>query len=170
MNNKELNSELRQAAIKNGLCKQWQEEWKQDWDHKKMVSQFYRGIDFYLKKRFMSNDFLKENFDRDFLRKNGILVDDTYSLLNPDRAVFIGESSSHVRFNGRNSATIYILDKSKVKVTSRGEAFVIVHLLGSAELEAEQLAKSEIVAVVHSGDCKVTDGSIRVRYELNYLK
>ena len=68
-----------------GLCNQWQMEWSIDWNNDRMISQFYRGIDFYLKTRFVDRQFIKENFDIGLLRKNGILVDDTYSLINPEK-------------------------------------------------------------------------------------
>lgn len=171
INDSELNKELRDSAIRYGLCNQWQNEWRKDWDKDKMVSRFYKGIDFYLKNRFVSNDFIKNNFDLNFLRNKGILVDDTYSLLNPENAILIGNSSSNIRFNGRNISTLYILDKSKAKITAKGKSFVMVHLLGMSELEAEQESGAEVVAIVHSTDCVVSsDSGVKIKYELDYLR
>lgn len=171
INEKELNKELREFAISNGLCNKWQREWREDWDKDKMVSQFYRGIDFYIKNRFVSNDFLKNSFDVEFLRSKGILVDDTYSLLNPENAILIGKSSSNIRFNDRNISTLYILDKSKAKITAKGKSFVMVHLFGMAEVEAEQESGGEVVAIVHSTDCVVSsDSGVKIKYEFDYLR
>lgn len=166
-----LNKELRKRAVDNGLCQQWQNEWLCDWDLKKMVAQFYRGIDFFLQKRFISNDFIKENFEKQFLRENGIIVDDKYSLLNPEYAIFLGNSSSTIRYNGRNVSTIYITDNSSVKILAKTRSVTIVHLLGSAFCETEQDDTATIVVIVHSELARIAvSKNTKVRYELDYLK
>ena len=165
-NGKELNKSLREMTISCGLCQQWQGEWKQDWNLDKMVSQFYRGIDFFISKRFMPNGFIKGNFDRDFLRENGVLVDDEYSLLCPRNAILIGKSKSNIRFNAYNTGTLYILDESVAKVTAKGGAFVMVHVYGKAQLEAEQTDKARIVVVNHSEESIIIAAdNVKVREE-----
>lgn len=167
----ELNKELRTQAINNGLCAMWQKEWKEDWDLDKMISQFYRGIDFFLDKRFVSNNFIKENFDRDFLRKNGILVDDTYSLLNPRNAILIGESQSTIRFNNYMVATIYVIDNSKAKILAKGHSSVIVHLLGTPQVEVEQKEHGNVLIINHSKESVIiSDDGIKIKEEFDYLK
>ena len=171
MNKKELNKELRTQAINNGLCAMWQKEWKKDWDLDKMISQFYRGIDFFLDKRFVSNNFIKENFDRDFLRKNGILVDDTYSLLNPRNAILIGESQSTIRFNNYMVTTIYVIDNSKAKILAKGHSSVIVHLLGNPQVEVEQKEHGNVLIINHSKESVIiSDDGIKIKEEFDYLK
>lgn len=171
MNKKELNKELRAQAINNGLCAMWQKEWKEDWDLDKMISQFYRGIDFFLDKRFVSNNFIKENFDRYFLRKNGILVDDTYSLLNPRNAILIGESQSTIRFNNYMVTTIYVIDNSKAKILAKGHSSVIVHLLGNPQVEVEQKEHGNVLIINHSKESVIiSDDGIKIKEEFDYLK
>lgn len=136
-----------------------------------MVSQFYRGLDFFLKNRYVSNDFLKENFDNGFLRQNGILVDDNYSLLNPKSSILIGKSSSRIRFNGRNCANIYIIDDSKAMIAASGNSFVIVHLLGNASVEAVQKDNADLVIINHTHNSSISsEGNVRIKEEFDYLK
>lgn len=171
MNNKELNNELRTKAIANGLCKQWQNEWKEDWDQDKMIRQFYRGLDFFLKRRFMSNDFMKQNFDIKFRRENGVLVDDKYSLMNPETALLIGNSESTIRVNGCQASHVYVLDDSKIKVYAKNKSFVIVHALGSAQIEAKAYDSARLVVIQHSHDIKLNvDENIVLKEEFDYLK
>lgn len=171
MNEKQLNDELRRTAIRNGLCEQWQGYWKKDWSLQKMAERFFTGIDFYLKNRFVTNDMFKSCFDKSFLRENGILVDDEYSLLNPTKAIAIGKSKSTIRYNSNNVASLYIVDESEVKIVAKGNSFVIVHLLDSTRATISQEGKAEVIAIIHSPSAKVyTDDTITIKYELDYLK
>lgn len=166
-----INRILRQKAISSGLCEIWQQEWKYDWDSERMVSQFYRGIDFFLKYRFMSNEDFKEYFDKDFLRNHGVLVDDRYSLLNPKNAILIGNSQSTVRINSYNVCTVYAVDCSSVNVIAKNSSFVMIHLLGQAKAEVCQDDKAKAVVIRHSPDNAVTTyGSVSVKEEFDYLK
>ena len=168
---KELNVKLRKSAIESGLCDDWQKMWEKDWSLDKMVERFYQGIDFFLEKRFMSNQFIKDNFDKDFRRKNGVLVDDKYSLLNPEHAILIGESVSTIRYNGTNCATIYITDQSSAKVIAKNMSFVLIHILGNAKVECQQEHNAKVVAILHSHEASVvSDGNATIREEYNYLK
>lgn len=164
MNKKELNNSLRTKAVSCGLCNDWQKEWRQDWNLDRMVSQFYRGIDFFINKRFMSNEFIKDNFDKDFLRRNGVLVDDAYSLLNPQNAILIGDSKATIRFNGYSTGTVNVLDNSDAKIVAKGDSFVMVHAYGNSQVNVEQKDKSKVVVVTHSKQCVViSDDNITLR-------
>lgn len=168
MNKTELNERLRKAAIDCGLCEQWQHEWENDWDSTKMISQFYRGIDFFLDKRFISNEFIKENFDKDFLRKWGILVDDTYSLLNARHAILIGDSTSTIRINNHNVSEIYVIDNSKAKIIAKDNAKVIVRLLGKAQIEVEKKGSANVTVINHSKDSVIiSNDNIKIREDYN---
>lgn len=170
-NNKDLNSALRKMAIEAGLCEKWQGEWKEDWSLDEMAIRLFRGMDFYLKHRFISNTFFKENFDMDFMRKNGVLVDDTFSLMNPKNAVLIGNSKSVIRINGYSVNTIFVVDDSNVKIVSKNHSFAIVHLLDRTSVEVECNDESKVVVIKHSHDAKITAGQgVTVKEEYDYMK
>ena len=165
-----LNDRLRKAAISCGLCDQWQQDWQYDWTPETMVSRFFRGIDFFFDKRFISNDDIKNLFDKDFLRRNGIIVDDQYSLLNPKYAAILGKGTSTIRMNAYNGGTVYVADNSQVKIIASGNAFVMVHVLGNAQIDTEQKDKASIIVLRHSNGCKVTaSGNVRVKDELDWI-
>ena len=166
---KEINKELRDFAVSNGLCQEWQDMWEEDWNYEKMIEMFWNGIDFFLAKRFVDNDYINNNFDKDFLRDNGIIVDDKYSLLNPKNAIIIGDSTSVVRVNGYKASTIYALDNCHLKVTSKNRSFVIVHVLGKAKVDTSKYDLSRLVVILHSREATVTGNAI-VREEYDYLK
>lgn len=168
---KELNKTLRESAIKNGLCAQWQKEWEKDWDIEHMISQFFRGLDFYLKNRFMTNDFMKENFDIDIRRSHNILVDDDYSLSNPQQALIVGNSNAIVDVNAWSVTTIYATDDSYTKVTAKDNSFVMIHLFDSAQVNINKKDYSNVNVYIHSKNAVViTDDDVKIRENLKYLK
>lgn len=168
---KEINNELRSMAISAGLCQQWQEMWRSDWNADRMISQFYRGIDFFLKNRFVSNKYIAKNFDRDFLRSHGVIVDDTYSLLNNRHSIILGDSNATFRANGHNVSRIYVTDQSNLKVIAKDSAFVLVSVFGNATVEVEQNFLSWVTVILHSKDAHVTtSGKVKIKENYDYLK
>ena len=167
-----LNKTLRDDAIGFGLCQQWQGDWKSDWDKEKMVAKFFQGMDFCLKHRFPTNQFIIDNFDLDFRRKSNVLVDDKYSLLNPIHALILGSSESTIRMNARHGSTIYMRDNSHVKLLASGNSFVVVHLLDNAQIEVETQDKAHVAVITHSKNAILITNckDVVLREEYNWLK
>ncbi len=165
MNIKKLNSDLREEAIRLGLCDEWQNMWRTDWGVAKMIAQFKSGIDFCMENHYPDKSFIKENFDRTTLRENFILVDDTYSLLNPKCAVIIGNSKSNIRFNTWSSGEVCVGGTSSVAVTARNSSFVMVHLYDNSTMTAAAMDKARIIVIKHSEnvDIKSSTGDVRVK-------
>ena len=164
---KELNSCLRNFALQNDMCENYKKLWKKDWSRLEMVNHFYRTFDFYLSKRFVQKEFIKENFDKKFLRENGILVDDTYSLLNPKQAVLIGNSKSNIRVNGMAVSTINLTDESEADVTVKWNSFVLIHMYDKAKLEITQFDNANATVIIHSDDCKfISTGNVKIKREI----
>lgn len=171
MSEKELNKELKEKAIACGLCQQWQNEWQCDWSMEKMISQFYRGLDFFLKKRFVSNSFIKKNVPIEFRRSNGILVDDKYSLVNPENAILLGKSESTIRINGSKASHVYVTDKGKLTVIAKNRAFVLVHLLDDASVDAQAFDSARLVVIQHSNGVSIKTNDLAiVKREFGFLK
>lgn len=169
--NTELNKKLRVLAINNGLCEQWQGLWQKDWNDLELVNRFYKGIDFYLKTRFIPTDLFMSDVDTAFLRSHGIIVNDTYSLLNPKYAIAIGSSEMTVRINGNHTSVIYATDCSKLTIIAKNNSHVIVHMLDSSSVMASQLGSARVCIINHSETTTIMgENGIAVRQELDYLK
>ena len=131
MDLKELNKTLRADARAKGLCDEWYGEWKEENDSlQQLIDKYIKGFDFCAENRYPSNEFIKENFPQELLRKNNILVDDTYSLLNPKYAVILGSSKTTIRCNGYTVSTVYVFDSADVTLSAKSHAHVIVHVYG----------------------------------------
>lgn len=166
-----LSVELRNMARKLNLCDKWFGEWKDDTDKQGLIDKYHRGSDFCVKHHYPSNEYISTHFERDLLRKNGILVDDNYSLLNPTNAMVLGNSKSTIRINGRNHAVIHIRDNANVKIVARNEAFVLVHVLDGATVHAEGFDSSRLVVFRNSKSANIiVCGKATTEDDLDYLK
>lgn len=171
MNEKELNKTLRENAINCGLCAQWQKEWETDWDMEHMFSQFFRGLDFFLKYRFMTNQFMKDNFSEDARRSHNVLVDDDYTLTNPRQALIVGESKATIDVDEWTVSTIYALDTSCVNVTANDSSFVMIHIFDKAQVNVEKMGFAKVFVYLHSKDAVViSDDNIKIKEDFDYLK
>lgn len=151
-----LNNELRNAAIGYGLCQKWQSNWNRDYSVRELIEKFYTGIDFCIEHNYPTNEFIKANFEKDVLRSNNVLVDDKYSLLNPINAAVFGNSETKIRFNARNPGRIWCKDNARVSIYARNSSFVIVHVFGSAIVEADSRDDSRLLVIRHDKECKIT--------------
>lgn len=164
-----LNETLREAAINKGLCQLWQTRWQKDWSIDQMATKFYEGIDFYFSTHFITPDFIEKNFQKDFLRKKGLIVNDKYSLLNPKYAAVLGNSSSTIRINGDNPSTIYVADNSNTIILAKQNAFVIVHVLDKAQVKAEAYDNAHVKIINHSTETIIdAEKNVGVSQELNW--
>lgn len=168
---KDLSSRLKKDAIALGLCNQWQQEWKDNEDKQSLIKKYFDGLDFPLKYHWPSNQFIKENFEQNLLRKNNILVDDTRSLLNPTEAVILGNSKATIRVNSQNSSIIYIRDKSCVDIFAKNTAFVIVHVFEDASVKVKTFDTPRVLVLIHSEHTNIeASQGVIIKKELDYLK
>lgn len=171
MNDKQINAILRRRAVACGLCHQWQQDWRMDWDEAQLFAKYKEGIDFCLANNFPNNLFIKKTFSMDSLRAANIFVDDAYSILNADVAVIKGRSDIKARYNGTSAGTIYATDRSKLEVFARGSSFVVVHALGAVNIVAHQDDNAILLIIKHSLNVRVLakTGNIKMKTELNWL-
>ena len=169
MTTKELNNTLREEGRFLGMCDEFYNE-KWDYSPEQLVQRMFKGIDFCLKHHWPSNEFIKRNFKRDFLRSQGVFVDDEYSICNVQESLVLGGSRIRYRYSGNYYGNIRVRDLSMAEVTARGDGLVILHLFERACAKVEQSEKAKVAVIKHSPNVIVTasDG-VRVVEEFDYL-
>ena len=172
MDVKTLNKTLKDEAISLGLCAQWTKAWREGWDRNRLISKYKEGIDFCMKHDFPTCQLIKENFSRDMLRDECLLVDDNWSLINPKIAILQGNSISTIRYNGWNAGTVYVRHTSHARIEAKNMTFVIVHLLNEAKVDCVATDKAKIVVLRHDENTALSSGTgnVVVKDELDYLK
>lgn len=166
-----VNKELKSEAVRLGLCKQWQELWKEDWPEDKMIAKYKEGIDFCLANDFPSDSFIKQNFSLEALRRGGVLIDDKRSVLNMRTIVVKGNSSVTARYNVSCVAEAYVTDDASLHVIARNQSHIIVHVLGNATVTAEQSDNAKLLVILHSRTCSlIKNGNVAIKEEMGWLR
>lgn len=164
-----------------GLCNDWQNNvWNREMSQDELVGLFKRGLDFCIKHRWPSKSFITQNFQQDFLRHHGILVDDTRSypvrdenrrLIYIKEYVLLGKSNVTIRYTFRpHMCNVWACDKSTVKVDVKYGAYALVHLFDNATADIRTDLVSKVTVIRHSPDNKVKkEGIVVVKDEFHYL-
>lgn len=180
MTEKELSVKLREDARRIGLCDKWYSEWEDNTDRDHLVDMYKRGLDFCIKHKWPSKDFIKHHFSQDFLRHHGILVDDTrsYPVRGDDRRliyireyVLLGKSNATIRYTFRpHMCNVWVRDDSHVTVDVKYGAYALVHLFDKASANIKTDLVSKVTVIRHSQDCSLKkDGVVTVKDEFHYL-
>lgn len=159
-----LNKFLKIEAMKNGLCGQWTSDWNKDKSIYELIDMYKRGLDFCIINHYPSNEFIKNNVDKDVLEKNHIYVDSEFyeGDFSDFCTVVQGESSGEFHFGKFNSTTLWIRDNSEVLVEVHGQAWIFVHVYDNAVVTIHQHGDSRISVKRHSKDASViTAGNVK---------
>jgi hypothetical protein len=125
--------------------------------------------------------FIKKNFDQEFLRRHGILVDDirSFPIRDENRRliylkdfVILGYSHSVIRYSFRpNMCNVWVCDTSHVKIDVKYGAFVMLHLFDKATADVVTDLVSKVTVIRHSPDVKLKkQGVVIVKDEFHYLQ
>lgn len=165
-----INKVLKAKAMSLGLCREWTNDWQMDSDRDALVDKFKRGLDFCIEHNYPSNDAIKTFFDRDFLIKNHIYVDECLNVSQCESGIYViqGESDINLTIGGYNVATIFVRHNSKVSITCTGYARVFVRLYDESETFVYQHNESKAFVKRHSENALLkTVGNITVKEKFN---
>jgi len=180
MTEKELSIKLRESARGVGLCDEWYNGWKDETALEELVGKYLRGLDFCIKHRWPTKSFIKKNFTQGFLRRHGILVDDTrsYPIRDENRRqmylreyVLLGKSHATVRYAFRpHMCQVWVCDNSDVTVDVKYGAFVLIHLFDNSRADVKTDLVSSATVIRHTPETKVKkEGVVKVKDEFHYL-
>lgn len=140
-----LNTILREKAIGEGLCRQWQSEWNRDMDKDELVEMFQRGQDFCVEHDYPSLDFIRENFTEDELARNNVYLDFPVSgRIGNGTYIFLGECGGEVRVRRWCAATLWVRHECRIKVVAEEFSKVFIRLYDNAEVEVDKSEDSKV--------------------------
>ena len=171
MDNKQLNTLLLNEALSLRICDKVLGQWDTDKSDDELVAMGYKNIDFLLKHHWPSNQTLKNIWPADFLRSNGVFVDDRWSANNLESSLILGDSKVTMRYNGWNIGRVYVRDDANVSITAKNKSTVFVHAFENACIGIEQHDDARIVVIRHSENAVVSQhiGMATIKDEFGYL-
>lgn len=152
-----LNTYLKIEAMKHGLCQQWTNEWSGDCSVEELVDKYKRGLDFCIKHKYPSREYIDSHFDKEELRALGLYhsledFDDT-----PGSDIFIIQHGSRgtLHFKGYDAATVWVLEGCDVSIIVEDHAFVMIHTVGKTELFVNKGVMSTAKVNKHGNEASV---------------
>lgn len=154
MKSKERNETLFAQAKELKMCPAVHRAWYgKTWDADTLADMMYRNMDFCIDNRWPAKGTLKGLFSDEERHRNGIVVEEQWSLLNTTFATIIGDADAKARYNAFNVGKIYVFDNAKCEVTAKGHASVTVHVYDSATVNVTSQDKAHVLVVTHSTHC-----------------
>jgi hypothetical protein len=155
MNEKDLSRTLLNQAITLGLCQPWQQAWGTP-DQQGLIDKWLHGIDFAIKHNYPTNTFIKENFDKAILHKNGIFVDEDVQKRNiPQIAVLNGNCKGTLLFDGFSVCDVYVRHDSEVTIDCSQYCKVFINVYDRAKVNVIQKDIASVYVYIHGEDCTV---------------
>lgn len=159
-----LADELVAEAAAKGICEEWKQMIQRAESRDSLVQMYVKGIDFCVNNRFPSLDYMEENF-KGVCEKYGVYINDRISLRNVRKAVIAGNTTGTAGYDSYEVAAVYLkdssriavdaddhaivtldcFDASKVALTARNGAKVLVNLYGNSEAEYSCDGLSEVI-------------------------
>ena len=126
----ELQEELKQQAIKLGLCEQWQQEWGTP-DLEQLCNKFIRGLDFCVKNDYPTLEYMDKHFKGKVERYGIYINEESYSWCQKN-VVINGDSNVTVQTD--RQCDITVRHNSVVHIEAYDNAFVYVSMHDNSRL------------------------------------
>lgn len=166
MNDFELTRYLRRELDEMEFCEKFQELWRDDFTREELVGLYKRGIEYCVEHDWPDNGFIKENFDKELLRKCKVFVDDDFGNIDGSTGVYVinGASSGELTFDAFDTATIYIRQASDIVINAKVLSRVFIDLYDNASAVIKQSDNASVFVYKRSKGAKlVTEGKVTIR-------
>lgn len=118
-----------------------------------LFSLYYANLDFCIEHHWPSNETLKTAFTDEQRRRNGMVVDDRWSLLNPTHSIVLGDSTAKIRYNGFSVGRATVMDSSQCEISAKGHAVAHIHLYDKAKVKITVEGSAMVSVYLHSYQC-----------------
>lgn len=137
-----VGKEIALEAKKKGICKEWFQDMLKKNDIKPLCDMYFVGDDW-----AMENDFPDVNLIRRFKgnsNKYGLHADFIGVLENPINCALFGSSDAELLYEGFFAGKLIVRHESKAKITTKGDAFLLVNALDYANVTINALENSRV--------------------------
>ncbi len=168
----EINKILYEKGLSCDMCKEVRDEWTETLSKQELIDLWFQNYDFAVTNHYPSNADIKNFFDKKLLRDNNVIIDDKWSLLNPSKAMILGDSDTNIRFNGFNVGQVWVRDNSMANIFVRDNADVTVCVMEHGEVNIINYnSTARVLVIKYSSAAMVskTGNGIRVRENYSYL-
>ena len=157
-----MNALLRKRARDLGLCDKWYKEWDKNETRQELINKYLKGIDFCIEHDYPSVEFIRHNFPKAQLQKNGVFLDDNVEKSNLSNIVLLSDTKAVLNYDGMSVGNVYVRHRAYVDITSSGDARVFVETYENCNVKANAQENSKIFIYTHGGSVS-SSGNVIVR-------
>lgn len=134
-------------------------------NEQELINRYVHFIDFAIESDFPSNEFIKNNFDKQLLEHNNIYVDSEFERRNARQVVVVqGESNGVLLYDGYTTADIYVRHNSDVTIDCSRMSKIFISVYDDAKVNVTQRDGASVYVYVHGDKCSVkSDGDVMIR-------
>lgn len=143
----DISKEIYRNCLEHNMCSDGKELWKSE-SYSDLLDMYLREPTFIIKEKPVSNQFIKDNFEKQLLDAKGIYVlEDNISLdlkekskdiiineckgkidiTSPDTILYISDNSSlDININSFGLISMYLFDNSSIKIQSNDKCKIII--------------------------------------------
>lgn len=155
-----VSEELKNKAIKLGLCGEWTDNWQNPNLHE-LVEMYISGIDFCILNNYPSNEYIKDNFGKT-AEEHGVYTDSEIDIQNPDVAIVNGKTTGKIVLTGFVSRDIYVRHNSEVLIEINDMAKAFIRVFDKAKVTVKNNSTNRIFVYKYGGTIEIY-GDILIR-------
>ena len=162
---KSIGKKLKLQAESLGACEKGLDRLEK-LNEQELINRFVHFIDFIIEKHnFPSNEFIKENFDKDLLAHNNIYVDAEFERRNARQVVVVqGKSKGVLLYDGYTCSDVYVRHDSEVTIDCSRLSKVFISVYDNAKVNVTQRDGASVYVYLHGDSCSYeTDGEVMIR-------
>lgn len=157
---KDISKELKNKAVKLGLCTEWTNEWGNP-TKDELVYKYVRGIDFCIRHNYPSCEYMKKNFDG-IMQKHGVFVDEEINLKNARIVIANGKTCGKIVYDSYSVGTLYVRHDSDLTIEVSDNAFVTIETYDNCKVSVSQKGNAKVFVYRYGGDIQ-TSGKVVVK-------
>lgn len=136
-----------------------------------VLKEFTGLVGMVIDKRYPTNTFIKENFDKDILHRNNIFVDEDVQKRNMSHtAVLNGSCKGTLLFDGFSICDLYVRHDSEVTIDCSQYCKIFINVYDRAKVNVMQKGIASVYVYIHGEDCVVeTEGGCIAKKKPNVV-
>lgn len=159
-----ISEDLKQQAVKLGLCEEWTNGWGNP-NLDNLVEMYISGIDYAIKNNYPSNEYIKKYFGK-VAEDHGVFTDSNINVTNPDIAILNGNTKGKITLSGFVSRDIYVRHDSDIEIEIKDNARAFIRIFDNARVTVDNQSENKVFVYKYIDRFKgkiYTSGNVVVR-------
>lgn len=154
MEQREITRQIKDDAIRHGLCQMWRERIKPDMTMDELAQLYTTGHDFCMRNDVPNADFFRQNL-KGKCEQYGVYVDDSVSDVNAKKIFLLGKSNASLHYDGHTVAQVFVKHDTSCVVMAKDFSHVTVCAYDNAKVIVNADKCARVYVVAHGEDVSI---------------